>query len=412
MRVLMLGWEFPPHVSGGLGTACFGLTRGLSQAGVDVVFVLPHARGDEDQRFARVLGTASRRPAAFVGAAPARTAAAKTSAAFEQRRIDSPLRPYQTAGDYAAGDFDSNYGADLYGEVERFGAAVARVAQSERFDCVHAHDWMTFGAGALAARAAGCPLICHVHATELDRNPNAPDARISDFEREGLAAADRVVCVSRFTADRVAAEYGVERARLRVVHNGVAGARAAACEARPVSAEPHVLFLGRMTAQKAPGTFLEAAARVAQRDASVHFELAGDGAERPRLEARAAELALGDRIQFSGFLVGRSVARAYRSADVFVLPSVSEPFGITPLEALCHGVPVIVPRHSGVAEVLHGALVFDPGNVDELAEKILALLRFPALREQCLAASRDDLAHLSWEERARELVGVYMELVA
>ena len=392
----MLGWEFPPHISGGLGTACAGLTRGLAASGVDVLFVVPRVHGDEPSSHLTLVG------------------AETGPGEVETRPVQSPLSPYDTAKTYRRriARFTGRYGERLMDEVARYADAVSDIAGSERFDLVHAHDWMTYPAAIRAARDAGVPLVVHVHSLENDRAGPRANPRITTIEQRGFDAADAIVCVSRYTADEVLRRYRVDAAKLRVVHNAVEKARRPRRRAKRRIREPVVLFLGRVTYQKGPEAFLAAAARVVTVEPGVKFVVAGSGDLLPRLVERAASLGLARHVHFTGFLTGADVDRAYAAADVYVLPSVSEPFGITPLEAAARGVPVVVSRQSGVREVLTGALVADSWDVEDLADKILALLRRPALRSELTARGRADVRGLSWDRQAQVLLRVYEETLA
>jgi glycogen synthase len=452
VKVLMLGWEFPPHISGGLGTACQGIVRGLTARGVEVLFVVPRTWGDEDAGAARLLGARQWQEQLDVSDVEEAAGFPAVSEPVAQRAtlrvvtVASPLRPYATAAQYAERvvsgvparesqathseqslgiarprthmALSGGYGADIFAEVERYAQVVTELARGETFDVVHAHDWMTFPAGQAVALAAGRPLVAHVHASEYDRAGNAPDMRVAEIERRGLAAAQRVVCVSAYTADLVRRRYGVEPARLRVVHNAVETRRApskARAEVHPTSSEPDrtplVLFLGRVTFQKGPEYFLEAAARVLALEPRARFVICGTGDLLPAVVERAAALGLARRVRFTGFLSRDEVERMFALADVYVMPSVSEPFGIAPLEALAQGVPVIVSRQSGVSEVLESALKVDYWDVAELANKILAVLRRPALRRALSQTARGEMAGLRWETRGERLREVYEELL-
>jgi glycosyltransferase involved in cell wall biosynthesis len=484
MKVLMLGWEFPPHITGGLATACAGLCEGLHRHGVEVTFVIPRAHGDEDQRFARVIGcnevevddewseretvavrervrgvarevvrverressaAEPRERASFVlpPADAPRPSAYETPAALEawlasfaprtleqsgvRTRVEHELTVERVPGEDSEAErleerevrrsarrtleFTGRYGSDLFGEVERYARCAAEIARRERFDLVHAHDWMTFPAGIAAARESGRPLACHVHACEYDRSGDHPNTRIRDLEQLGLDHADRVVCVSHYTAQQLTRRYRVDESKLRVVHNAVnKGDQARTTGSQKHIPEPVVLFLGRVTYQKGPDYFLEAAARVVAVEPHVKFVMVGSGDMLPKMVERAARMGLARNVHFTGFLKGADVERVYSLADIYVMPSVSEPFGISPLEALALDVPVIVSRQSGVSEVLHNALKVDFWDVQDIANKILALLRYPALREHLLEAGGDEVRAMSWEERAGALERVYREL--
>jgi glycosyltransferase involved in cell wall biosynthesis len=281
-------------------------------------------------------------------------------------------------------------------------------------DVVHAHDWPTFPAGRAAARRAGVPFVAHVHATEYDRCPRGPDPHVVRVEREGLDAADLVLTVSRYTARALGRRYGVDPAKVRIVPNGLdAPLRRPAARPRPRRGrDPVVLFLGRITAQKGPARFLEAAEIVARAEPRARFVMAGTGDLFAAMVERSAERGLGDRLRFTGFLEGADVARAYRGADVFAMPSVSEPFGIAALEAVAHGVPVVLSRRSGVAEVLPSAVRVDPRDAGALARAILDVLRDPAGARRRLARTRREAAALRWGASAGRLLDAYAEVLA
>jgi glycosyltransferase involved in cell wall biosynthesis len=485
MKVLMFGWEFPPHISGGLGTACFGLTQGLSSLGVEVLFVVPRAFGDEDARFVSIVGAnqveltsslaeaGTRAPATHAQKAKRGTAVSveeeATSQAFslvELLAIESPLTPYLTDVEYLQRlseleteggpwsparrsellasledllrvprttprgsspaaevvrkllkrgplPFTGGYGPNLMAEVARFALVAAEIPRTRSFDVVHAHDWMTLPAGLAAARVAGKPLVFHVHACEYDRSGENVNVRVRDLEQLGLDAADRVVCVSHYTASVLRRRYRIDPAKIRVVHNALTQKeQVEALHVRRAIEEPIVLFLGRVTFQKGPDYFLEAAARVVKIEKRVKFVMSGSGDMLPVMIERAAKLGLARHVHFTGFLKGEDVERMYAMADIFVMPSVSEPFGITPLEAMALDTPVILSRQSGVSEILRNALKVDFWDVDDIANKILALLRYPALVEQLTAEGHEEIQRLHWSRPAGLVRDVYRELVA
>ncbi len=410
----MLGWEYPPHITGGLGTACQGLVHGLVAAGIEVVLVLPRVHGDEREPDAKLVDCSLLDHA--LSFAPG---------ACRQVAIDSPLRPYEGPRAFAArrGSHSSEespatttlvggYGAGLFQEVERYAGLVDQIARTESFDLVHAHDWMTFPAGANAARASGRPLVIHVHACEHDRNPLAQEPRIQAIEQAGIDAADRIVSVSRYTARTLARNYRLEQGRVRILHNAVHLAPPRApLHARKIP-EPIVMFLGRVTSQKGPDYFLEAAARVVRVQAHVKFVLCGSGDMLAPIVERCARMGLARHVHFTGFLNKHEVEHMFQLADLYVMPSVSEPFGITPLEALAQGVPVIVSRQSGVTEVVRSALQVDYWDVEGLANQILAVLSRPALAEHLRSSGYEELRTITWEDRGRALNSIYTEVCA
>ena len=403
MRVLMLGWEYPPRVAGGLGVACAGLVRGLRENGVDVLLLLPPA-GRAAPRRARRRGRIG--GLEIVHAPGARRLA----------RVDP----------YAVGEGPATrgprggalYAGDVAEAVRAYAAAAYALARRRRFDVVHAHDWMTFPAGLAAKQASGRPLVAHVHATERDRSGGpAFDSPASQIERRALPVADRVVAVSRYTAEVLREQYGVTADRIRVVHNAI---DPPAEEAPDASSPPGrrrrgprlVLFAGRVTGQKGPEQFVRAAALVASERRDVRFVLAGAGDRLAAVRAEAEALGLSGRMRFPGFVSRAALDRLYARADVFVMPSRSEPFGLAALEAISRGAPAIVPASSGVAEVVRHALRADFGDVEGLAALILWLLELPGLRERAVASARDEVGRLSWRGAGARCAAVYAELAA
>ena len=418
MRVLMLGWEFPPHISGGLGTACLGITQGLAHHDVEVLFVVPHEHGDEDRRFARILGCnhVDGDPVPIECGARTQPSSARS---FEVLALESPLQPYSSARGYGEerrrrGLRDAahgGYGHDLFAEVRRYAHAATKLAQERSFDLIHAHDWMTYPAGLLVKERTGRPLVCHVHACEHDRAAGHEDPRIHAIEQLGFDGADHIVCVSHFMARNLLQRYQVDAKKLSVAHNAPARSEGDTLRTNTRDERPLVLSLGRITSQKGPGTFLDAAALVVRQEPKVRFVMCGDGDMLPAMVERAALLGLARNVHFTGFLHNKDVQRMYSRADLFVLPSVSEPFGLTPFEALSCGVPVLVSRQSGVAEILRSSPKFDHWDVEGLGHKILELIRQPDLRRELVRAGRADMRQVCWERNAETLLGIYGELV-
>ncbi|HUS93528.1 MAG TPA: glycosyltransferase family 4 protein [Phycisphaerae bacterium] len=440
MKVFMLGWEFPPHISGGLGTACQGLTRALNQAGVEVVFALPtcvpYAPGccvslrtpaSLEERRARRCAEGPPYP---FSPGEARTTLRPVAAALQP--YGTPHRFEQARGAQGPGDSLEGrcptaadrppvscsgpgrpYEGDLLAQVRRYAELATEVAEGEEFDVVHAHDWMTYPAGLAVARQTGKPLAVHVHSTEFDRCGDHPDPRVCEIERAGMHAADRVLCVSYFTWRTVCQRYGVAPEKAVVVHNGVDAPGGEVLNSRPIArSEKVVLFLGRITLQKGPEYFLRAAKRVLEKLPDVRFVLAGSGDLFGRIVELSAALGIGRHVTFTGFLNGREVSRAFGIADLYVMPSVSEPFGIAPLEALAHNVPVIVSRQSGVSEVLRHALKVDFWDIDEMADKMVAVLTRPALHESLRRNGAMEVRKLTWSAAAQRCIDVYQALSA
>lgn len=427
----MFGWEFPPHIAGGLGTACYGMTRGLARNGVEVVFVMPRAYGDEDQRFVRV-----------VNASDVETIGTRDHEFSEELlekvsfiHIDSNMLPYISPEEYAAYHdefvrsgrthewtdvwkqrytFSGKYGANLMEEVARYAMVAAQVAKDleGQFDVIHAHDWLTYFAGIAAKRVSGKPLVVHMHATEFDRSGENINRRVYAIEKAGMQAADRVIAVSELTRRIVIGKYGILADKVVTVHNAVRfGESEEAAPERAVK-DKVVIFLGRITYQKGPDYFVEAAAKVLQRVSDVRFVMAGSGDLMNHVVRRVAQLGIADRFHFTGFLKGGEVQRMFRLSDVYVMPSVSEPFGISPLEAMRSGVPVIISRQSGVAEVLDYAIKVNYWDVDALADAIYGLLTYPALGRMFASKGLEEVTGLKWTNAAAKIKTVYETVVA
>ena len=428
----MFGWEFPPHIAGGLGTACYGMTRGLARNGVDVTFVMPHASGDEDQRFVNV-----------VNASDVETVFGKVSndsADIIEKmsfiHIDSNLVPYLSPEDYETyhdefvktGEkrwetsdvwsqrytFSGKYGANLLEEVARYAIVAAQVAKDleGQFDVIHAHDWLTYFAGIAAKRVSGKPLVVHMHATEFDRSGENINTQTYAIERAGMHAADRVIAVSNLTRNIIINRYGVPAERVVAVHNAVRFTDKGEPWPERSVEDKVVTFLGRITFQKGPDYFVEAAAKVLKRCPNVRFVMAGSGDMMNHVVRRVARLGIADRFHFTGFLRGADVDKMFQLSDVFVMPSVSEPFGIAPLEAMRSNVPVIISKQSGVAEVLDYAVKVDYWDVDAMADAIYGLVNYPALSKMFAEKGLEEVSNLKWNDAAAKIKRVYEDAIA
>ena len=426
----MFGWEFPPHIAGGLGTACYGMTRGLARNGVEVVFVMPRAYGDEDQRFVRV-----------VNASDVETIGTRDHEFSEELlekvsfiHIDSNMLPYISPEEYAAYHdefvrsgrthewtdvwkqrytFSGKYGANLMEEVARYAMVAAQVAKDleGQFDVIHAHDWLTYFAGIAAKRVSGKPLVVHMHATEFDRSGENINRRVYAIEKAGMQAADRVIAVSELTRRIVIGKYGIPADKVVTVHNAVRfGESEEAAPERAVK-DKVVTFLGRITYQKGPDYFVEAAAKVLKRIPDVRFVMAGSGDMMNHVIRRVARLGIADRFHFTGFLRGEDVHKMFQLSDVYVMPSVSEPFGISPLEAMRSNVPVIISKQSGVAEVLDYAVKVDYWDVDALADAIYGLIKYPALSGMFASKGLEEVTNLKWNDAAAKIKSVYEAVI-
>ena len=393
----MFGWEFPPQSSGGLGTACFGLTKGL-HGKADVTFVLPHMC-DHDHGFLRLISAAD-------------------LSHINLKAIRSPLTPYITSEGYSKamlkygkGSGGSLYGMNLAEEVYRFSERAKFIAMNEDFDVIHAHDWLTFPAGIKAKKATNKPLVVHVHATEFDRTGGNCNQYVYNIEREGMHEADAIIAVSNFTKGKIIEHYGVPPEKVHVVHNAVDFSHKEFHQPKIPSMDKIVLFLGRITLQKGPDYFLYAAQKVLEKDPDVTFVIAGSGDMEPFIIEKAAELGIADKVLFAGFLTGSDVDRAYQMADLYVMPSVSEPFGITPLESMRNGTPVLISKQSGVSEVIKHCLKVDFWDINEMTNKILSVLRHSELSECLQENSQREVKRFSWKESARKCIDVYNKVL-
>lgn len=422
----MFGWEFPPHISGGLGTACYGLTKGLAHNGVGVSLVVPRAYGDEDQSLVRIVNASD----FALDVRQSRLFNAQNQVSYIE--VNSQLVPYIGLDDYynivnqiESGVFESQdvstgkcrykfsggYGPNLMQDVEKYAMVAEEIAKSEQFDIIHAHDWLTYRAGIAAKAVSGKPLVVHIHATEYDRSgeKNRNDI-VYNLEREGMMAADAVCAVSNLTRSIVIDKYGIPAEKVYTLHNAVEPNLRHGESARPLE-DKIVTFLGRVTFQKGPEYFVETAKRVLEKDEHVRFVLAGDGDMMPRVIDRVVELGISDRFHFTGFLRGKDIDKMFGMSDVYVMPSISEPFGISPLEAMQSGVPVIISKQSGVSEVLQYAIKVDFWDIDAMADAIYGILHYPALAEMFSEKGMEEANNLKWEDVAARLKNIYQTLL-
>ena len=431
MKVFMLGWEFPPFISGGLGTACHGLTKAMSKIGLEVVFVLPKPIDSSFSTHVTMLSPLQAR-----GADDLRADHDKLDN-VRFRAIESLLQPYSSPEYYkrrleeiikqkrlvgpeeidisdTALVGDEHYCGDMLAEISRYAAAAVKLAQQEEFEVVHAHDWMTYPAGIAVAAVMGKPLIVHVHSTEFDRSGEHVNQVVYDIERRGMHAADKIVAVSHLTRNIIISRYGVTGEKVEVVYNGVDRDTGSDLNFDKVgirSDEKIVLFLGRITMQKGPEYFLMAAKKVLEVMDNVKFVMAGSGDMMGQVIEMAAAMGIGHKVLFTGFLQGEDVQKVFEMADLYVMPSVSEPFGIAPLEALNNDVPVLISKQSGVAEVLTHVLKVDFWDVKEMANKILAVLRYPPLHMTLREHGNFEVRKLTWEDSARKCADIYGNLM-
>lgn len=402
MRVLTFGWEFPPSKNGGLGVACYGLTRELLENGVEVTFVLP--KRQETRGNARFLFADEERWLSTVGTSLFDGSYAETGSELQViTGYDSSGKPIIKA-------------RSLLEEVHRFAHQASYIARQEDFDVIHAHDWTTYLAGIAAKRATGKKLVTHVHITSFDQAAgDNVDPEIFRVEREGFEAADKVVTVSEYTKQMIVEKHGVDPNKVEVVHNGC-DLNAPALH-QPALAELKaqgkfiVFFIGRITIMKGVDHMIRAARKVVDHNPDVVFVVAGHGDMERKIIEMVGEFGLSRNVIFAGPLWEEERDRMYQSADLFVMPSVSEPFGLVPLEALQHGTPSVITKQSGVSEVLTHVLKVDFWDADEMANQILASAKYPQMRQQMVNEGRDQLANISWRNAAQKVTNLYRSLI-
>ena len=423
MKVLMFGWEFPPHISGGLGTACFGLTKGMTAlGGIDITFVVPKAYGDEDQQTIQIVGANN------IDLGDSTVDYQEFLEKINYIQIGSKLVPYTSPEEYeklseltkknnqemiltrlgGKFEFSGGYGFSLFQEITNYAIVASKIGRSFDFDVIHAHDWLTYPAGIAAKEVSGKPLFIHVHATDFDRSGGSVNPGVFEIEKRGMNAANKIIAVSNLTRNTIINNYGISPDKVVTVYNAV----------EPVENAKHpgnikrpndriVTFLGRVTLQKGPEYFIEAAHMVLQKMNNVRFVMAGSGELLERSIQRIAQLKIGDRFHFTGFLKGDDVKRMFALSDVYVMPSVSEPFGISPLEALQSNVPVIISRQSGVSEILTHAIKIDFWDIHAMADAIYGVLNYPGLSNYFKKFGKNEVDNLKWENTAAQVRDIY-----
>ena len=429
MRVLMFGWEFPPHIAGGLGTACYGIVKGLAHNGVQTMFVMTSASGNEDGSAGDIINASE---------IPVDVSSTMNVDDFLDKvqfvHIGTNMVPYLDPAEFHSlveedrkrqvrdfsihygqtYKFSGKYGSNLMEEVARYAMVGGTIAMTQKgeFDVIHAHDWLTYMAGIAAKRLSGKPLVVHVHATSFDRSSdNNIDTCVYDIEKRGMEAADRVITVSDLTRNIVITKYGIDPSKVVTVHNAVDFSGRSEIQVERGVKEKVVTFLGRITFQKGPEYFIEAAAKILKKCKNVRFVMAGSGDMMNRSIRQVARLGISDRFHFTGFLRGAEVQKMFALSDVYVMPSVSEPFGISPLEAMRSGVPSVISRQSGAAEVLKYAVKVDFWDVDAMADEIYALLQYPALADFASKYGYDEVNTLKWNNAAAKIKSVYESVI-
>jgi glycosyltransferase involved in cell wall biosynthesis len=423
----MFGWEFPPHISGGLGTASYGLTKGMATLDdLEVIFVVPKAWGDEDQNMVRLVG-ANQIPVAYK-----KVFYKGFKRPIERIEVSSKIVPYTDPEDFwklvrsevsdynfyvktnnqGKVDFSGRYDTNLMDEIYKYSIVASVIADENEFDIIHAHDWLAYPAGIAAMEVSGKPLVIHVHATDFDRSGGSVNPDVYRIEKNGMDAASKIITVSNLTRDIVINKYHINPDKVETVYNAVEPFKIAEeCIIKKGFDEKIVTFLGRITMQKGPEYFIEAAYKVLQVMDNVRFVMAGSGDLMERMMRRAAALKITDRFHFTGFLKGTDVFTMLDMSDVYIMPSVSEPFGISPLEAMQSNVPVIISKQSGVAEILTHAVKTDFWDIDEMADAIYGILNYPALSNMFIKNGKEEVIRLKWDNSARHVRDIYYRVI-
>ena len=417
MKALMFGWEFPPHILGGLGTASFGLTKGIVENGdMDITFVIPKPWGDEPKEYAKIIG-ANTTPVVW----------RDVNWDHVQSRIGNVMDPqlyydlrnhiysdfnYLHTNDLGCIEFSGRYPDNLLEELNNYSIVAGVIARTVDFDVIHSHDWLTYPAGIHAKQVTGKPFVIHVHATDFDRSRGNVNPTVFAIEKDGMNFADHIITVSNLTRRTVIEKYGIDPSKVSTVHNAVEPLREEYIHVTvPPKHDKVVTFLGRITMQKGPEYFVEAAAQVLQKVKNVQFVMAGGGDMMEKMIRLAARRGIAERFHFAGFLKGKQVYEMLKASDVFIMPSVSEPFGISPLEAMQMGVPSIISKQSGCAEILNNVIKVDYWDIDAMANAIYSIITYPAMYRELSEHGLAEVDQIRWKYAGKKCIDIYKRLI-
>lgn len=427
MKVLMFGWEFPPHISGGLGTACFGLTKGLSKIkNLEIIFVVPKTYGNEDQHAIQLIGAGEiaikitriehefgfHKSLHYIEAGSNLVPYSSPEEFYKltKKNVSKKKHYIQTSSEGFI-PFTGKYGNELFSEIYNYSLVAAQIAKTHKFDVIHAHDWLTYPAGIAAKKVSGKPLVVHVHATDFDRSGGSVNPDVYNIEKQGLDESDKIITVSNLTRKTVINNYAINEKKVTTVYNAVEPSTINTKNGNKKTTDKVVTFLGRITLQKGPEYFIEAAYKVLKKMDNVRFVMAGSGDMMHKMIERAAKLGITDKFHFTGFLKGNDVFKMFSYSDLYIMPSISEPFGISPLEAMQSGVPVIISKQSGVSEILKHAIKVDFWDIDKMANAIYSVLNYPALSKTIKANGEFEANNLKWEESAKSVYRIYQQAI-
>ncbi len=417
MKALMFGWEFPPHILGGLGTASYGLTKGMHNNGdMEITFVIPKPWGDEEKGFANIIG-ANCTPVAW----------RDVNWDYVAGRIGKVMDPrlyydlrdhiyadfnYMRLNDLGCIEFSGKYPDNILEEINNYSIVAGVIARTIPCDVIHSHDWLTYPAGIHAKNVTGKPLVIHVHATDFDRSRGNVNPTVFAIEKDGMENADHIITVSDLTRNTVIEKYGIDPAKVTTVHNAVIPLSDELLNLpRREKKDKVITFLGRITMQKGPEYFVEAAAKVLQKNRHVRFVMAGSGDMMDAMIRLAAKRNIADRFHFTGFLRGKQVYEMLADSDVYVMPSVSEPFGISPLEAMEMGVPSIISKQSGCAEILDNVIKTDYWDIDAMADAMHALVSYRALHNYLREKGIEEIHGITWEKAGKKVIDIYKRVI-
>lgn len=418
MKVLMFGWEFPPHILGGLGTASYGLTKGMAeQKDMEITFCIPKPWGDEDQSFLNIIGMNS-------------TPVVWKDVSWEQvqDKVGSYMSPqlyydlrdkiyadfrYINTNELGCIEFSGRYPENLHEEINNYSIVAGVVARQQTYDIIHSHDWLTYPAGIHAKNISGKPLVIHVHATDFDRSRGNVNPTVYAIEKNGMDYADHIMCVSELTRQTVIHKYHQDPSKVSTVHNAVSplSEEIESIVPRKNDKEKVVTFLGRITMQKGPEYFVEAAAMVLHRTRNVRFVMAGSGDMMNEMIRLVARRGIADRFHFPGFMKGNQVYEMLKASDVYIMPSVSEPFGISPLEAMQCSVPTIISKQSGCAEILDKCIKTDYWDIHAMADAIYSICTYPAMYEYLKVEGKKEVDNIKWEDVGLKVRGIYEKVI-
>jgi glycosyltransferase involved in cell wall biosynthesis len=423
----MFGWEYPPHISGGLGTACYGITKSLTSLNdIQISFVVPRIFNDEDKNTIKLIAASDiKLPGKMLHKAQKpgkheypelypQVSAYITPEHYKIVLKENDYRAKKLTGDIPGSkiNFTGRYGESLYDEIYKYGLVASEIAKQEEHNIIHMHDWLTFTAGMEAKRISGKPLIAHIHATEFDRCGEQSNRKVLDIEKKGMEVAEKVITVSNFTRNIVIKRYGIHPDKVVTVYNAVEPFNINRLKIyNKYRNDKIVTFLGRITSQKGPEYFINAANKVLQKTSNVRFVMAGEGDLKEKLIKYVARLGISDRFHFTGFLKGDDVYRMYSMSDLYVMPSMSEPFGISPLEALQSGVPVIISRQSGVSEVLKHVIKINFWDIDGLANAIYGALYYEGVTKTMADKGMKEVMNLKWKDTAIKIRDIYYSIL-